>query len=107
MSAKRHGSKGKTAPKPTPKPLPRERQVTAAMLVDHLNSITDDRKCSFCGIGDYAVPADPNGTTASLVAAPIPYMSTIGLWLYTAVCTHCSNVVFFHAPFTAARIIKD
>ncbi|MEX5626096.1 hypothetical protein [Pseudomonas marginalis] len=108
MAAKKTGFRGHTPPpKGAEKPIPREQKVTAEQLVDHLNSINPDSLCTFCGVGEYAVPSDPEGKTASMVAAPIPYLPGVGLWLYTAVCTNCSHVVFFHAPFTAAKIIKE
>lgn len=85
----------------------KEFSVTPHQLVDYLNGINEDAKCSFCGVGDYAVPADPTGTKASMVATPVPHMQSVGLWLYTAVCGNCAHVVLFHAPAVAAKIIKD
>lgn len=88
-------------------PARKERRVSAGMLVEFLNRVAPGAKCSFCGTGEYAVPSDPSGECASMVATPIPHMKSVGLWLYTAVCQNCAHVVFFHAPMVASQIIED
>lgn len=85
----------------------RERRVSADMLVAYLNKVAPHSRCAFCGEGEYAIPSDPTGESASMVATPIPHMKSVGLWLYTAVCRNCANVVFFHAPMIATQIFKD
>lgn len=107
MAAKKTNQRPKTTPAPKPPIERKELSVTAQQLVDYLNTVNESAKCSFCGVGDYAVPSDPTGTTASLVATPVPHVKGIGLWLYTAVCANCAHVVFFHAPAVSAKIIKD
>lgn len=107
MSVKRSGHKSKPTPAPQSLSDRKELKVTAQQFVDYLNEINESAKCSYCGVGEYGVPSDPSGVSASLVATPVPHVKGIGLWLYTAVCGNCSHVIFFHAPGVSTKIIKD
>lgn len=78
--------------------------VTPLQLHEFLNAKNADVKCSFCGVGDYGIAADPTGEMAPLVSTPVPHVKGLGLWLYTAACMNCGHVVFFHAPFVASKI---
>lgn len=108
MSSRKPGPKPKGPSRSVDAPkVAREKRVTPEMLVMHLNDINAGAKCTFCGVGDYAVPSDPDGKSASMVATPAPQSKNFGLWLYTAVCVNCNHVIFFHAPRVAAVIIRD
>lgn len=105
MAAKRNGNRKQIARGNTePVEVRKELKVTPAQLVKYLNDTNESAKCSYCGTGDYGVSSDPTGEIASIVATPVPHVKGLGLWLYTAVCTNCGHVVFFHAPTVATKV---
>lgn len=107
MSARKNSHKAKASTSVPLSEKHKELRVTAHQLVDYMNEMNASAKCSFCGVGEYGVPSDPTGATASIVATPVPHVKGIGLWLYTAVCGNCAHVIFFHAPGVSTKLLKD
>jgi len=82
-------------------------KVPGDALVDYLNRMSPDNKCSFCYEGEYAVVPGTGGSTAGVVATPVPHVQHLGVWFYLATCRRCGHTVFFNAPFVLAAMAVD
>ncbi|MFJ2526237.1 hypothetical protein ACIOWB_24235 [Pseudomonas capeferrum] len=72
-------------------------QVPREALRDYLDRMRPGRRCTFCETGLYEAAPAPNGGTAGLVSTPVPHISGLGVWFYSATCTICGDTRLFHA----------
>jgi predicted nucleic-acid-binding Zn-ribbon protein len=79
-------------------------KVPVQAVVDYLNRIDKDGKCTFCHVGDYGVIPSPSGGTASVVAAPVPNVQHLGVWFFVATCMNCGHTIFFNARHVLAAM---
>ncbi|MEE4332276.1 hypothetical protein V2J70_02145 [Pseudomonas alliivorans] len=82
-------------------------KVPADALIDYLNRVAPDNKCSFCGVGEYGVVPAPTGGTAGVIATPVPNIRHLGVWFFFATCTTCSHTVFFNAPLAMKKMAEE
>lgn len=73
-------------------------KVPTDALIDHLNRIAPESKCSFCGTGEYGVVPAPSGQTAGVVSVSVPRVQNLGVWFFFATCNSCGHTIFFNAP---------
>jgi len=79
-------------------------KVPVEAVVDYLNRVNKDSKCTFCNTGDYGVIPSPSGGTASVVAAPVPNIQHLGVWFFLATCMDCGHTIFFNARHVLAKM---
>jgi hypothetical protein len=83
-------------------------QVSGAALVEFLNRVAPDNKCSFCSVGEYTIiPSPSDEGFAGVVATPVPNVQRLGVWFFFASCKNCGHSVFFNAPFVLQAMAKD
>lgn len=65
------------------------RTLTQKEVVDFLNGVNEEARCTFCG-GDFGVPPSVDGQHAATVKLPVSGKDTYVL-MYMAVCIQCGN----------------
>lgn len=72
--------------------------VSGRDLVEFLNRVAPDNKCSFCNRGDYNVISAPTkGGIAGVVATPVPNVQHLGIWFFVASCNVCGHTALFNS----------
>ena len=79
------------------------KSLTDDQLLDYLNRVNADAKCTYCG-GEYGVSRDPQNKNAALVATPVPNTQGIGMWFYPATCIDCGHTILFNASHVVHKL---
>lgn len=88
------------------------RKITMPMLKEFLadSGFHDDKIiCQACGGHEFVVPTGDvlDGVTYPVaVTMPIPTKKGQGIWSFIAVCSKCSNTLFFNVGYMVTRLEK-
>lgn len=81
-------------------------KLSPQQVVDYMNHLMPEAKCSFCHTGEYGVGYAPQSQYAAVVATPVPNKDGMALWYYPATCMSCGHVIFFNAMHVAETLSR-